>query len=113
MKNYTKVNDSRISGNEEKEIFTFSAEEKETHLTFDYEQQQWIVYSNVPSHITKLLKLKKNNLKVETVTESGAIASISGTLKPSQVSFRNITELTEEQKRERALRAKERFSTCE
>lgn len=112
MKRYTNIKDDRVKDTSFKEIFSFAAEEKETHLTFDYEKQEWIVYSNVPNHITRLLKLKSHSLKVETVAESGAITSITGTLKPTQVSFRNIIELTEEQKEKKSISAKERFANA-
>ena len=50
-------------------------EEKETNLVFDYEQQIWKVWTSVPSHITKLLKLKNHNLEVEKYKERGRTLS--------------------------------------
>lgn len=73
-------------------------EEKETNLVFDYEQQIWKVWTSVPSHITKLLKLKNHNLEVDSVNENGSITSIKRTLNSKQVSFRNIIEITEERR---------------
>lgn len=110
MKRYTNIKDDRVNDTFLKEVFSFAAEEKETHLTFDYEKQEWIVYSNVSNHITRLLKLKNHNLEVLTVNETGTITSIAGKLEAKQVSFRNIIELTEEQKEKRSILAKERFA---
>lgn len=110
MREYANVKDDRVADTSLKEIFAFTTEEKETHLTYDYEFKEWIVYSNVPEHITKLLKLKSHNLDVSTVNETGTITSITGKLEPKQVSFRNIIELTEEQKEKRSILAKERFA---
>lgn len=93
-----RINDTRVSDNSEREVFTYAREEKETSLVFDYQEKVWRVWTSVPEHITKLLKLKSHNLEVDTVTETGAITAIKGTLDPKQVSFRNIIELTEEHK---------------
>ncbi len=110
MSRYANINDNRVLDKSLKEIFTFTTEEKETHLTYDYELKEWIVYSNVPEHMTRLLKLNNHSLEVSTVTETGAITSITGNLKPKQVSFRNIIELSEEEKEKRSIAAKERFA---
>lgn len=92
----TRINDRRINDNSMCEVYTYMREEKETNLVFDYQEQVWRVWTSVPEHITKLLKLKENNLKVDSVNENGTITAIKGTLKPKQISFRNI--MTEEQK---------------
>ena len=94
------VNDNRINADYLCDVYTYSLEEKETILTFDYQEQVWTVWTSVPSHITKLLKLKDNNFKVESVTDTGRITSIRGILKPKQISFRNIIELSEERREE-------------
>lgn len=112
MKQCASIKDNRVTDTELKEILTFTADEKETHLTYDYEAREWIVYSNVPEHMTRLLKLNNHNLEVLTVTETGAITSISGNLNPKQVSFRNIIELSEEEKQKRSIAAKERFASA-
>lgn len=95
-----KINDKRISDTTEREVFTYSEDEKETILNFDYKNKVWNVWTSVPTHITKLLKLKNNNFIVDTVTNTGAITSIKGTLKANQISFRNIIKLSEERKEE-------------
>lgn len=104
---YAKINDSRVNDNSMREVFTYAREEKETNLVFDYQEKVWRVWSSVPEHITKLLKLKNHNLEVDSVTETGAITSIKGTLSAKQVSFRNIIELTEERKEKLKNRGKE------
>ena len=88
---YTKLNDDRfpnLSG--EFEVFTFLTEEKETTLNYSYADKLWYFYTNVPSHITKLIRLKGSEYKILTVNNNGAVTSISGTLSGKQVSFRNL-----------------------
>lgn len=99
---YAKINDHRINDNSEKEIFIYSSEEKETNLNFDYKEGVWQVWTSVPNHITKLLKLKNHTFEVESVTETGRITAIKGTLSAKQISFGNILELTEEQREAKA-----------
>ena len=88
---YTKLNDDRFSNlTGEFEVFTFSAEEKESTLNYSYADKLWYFYTNVPSHITKLIRLKGSEYKILTVNSNGAVTSISGTLSGKQVSFRNL-----------------------
>ena len=91
-----RINDQRINDTSLCEVFTYAEEEKETTLIFDYKNKIWNVWTSVPTHITKLLKLKDNNFKVDSVTKTGTITSIKGTLFPKQISFRNI--ISEERK---------------
>ncbi|MDU2489594.1 MAG: hypothetical protein E7D27_03235 [Clostridium celatum] len=104
---YARINDSRVNDNSMREVFTYAREEKETNLVFDYQEKVWRVWTSVPEHITKLLKLKNHNLEVDSVTETGTITSIKGTISSKQVSFRNIIELTEERKAKLKNRGKE------
>lgn len=104
---YAWINDSRVNDNSMREVFTYAREEKETNLVFDYKEKVWRVWTSVPEHITKLLKLKNHNLVVDSVTETGSITSIKGTLSAKQISFRNIIELTEERKENLKNRGKE------
>lgn len=101
-----KISDTRIKNKSEKEVFSYSESEKETILNFDYKNKVWNIWTSVPTHITKLLKLKNNNFIVDTVTDSGTITSIKGTLELKQISFRNIIELSEEQKERKRVIAK-------
>ena len=88
---YTKLNDDRFPNlNGEFEVFTFLTEEKETTLNYSYADKIWYFYTNVPSHITKLIRLKGSEYKILTVNNNGAVTSISGTLSSKQVSFRNL-----------------------
>lgn len=93
-----KINDNRTNNNSECEVFTYGREEKATNLVFDYQEQVWRVWTSIPEHITKLLKLKKHNLVVDSVSETGTITAIRGTLPRKTISFRNIIELSEERK---------------
>ena len=88
---YTQINDDRFPNlTGEYEVFTFSGEEKETTLKYSYIDKIWYFYSNVPSHITKLIRLKGSEYKILTVNANGGVTSISGTLNSKQVSFRNL-----------------------
>ena len=88
---YTKLNDDRFpSLNGEFEVFTFLTEEKETTLNYSYADKLWYFYTNVPRHITNLIRLKGSEYKILTVNSNGAVTSISGTLSSKQVSFRNL-----------------------
>lgn len=93
-----RINDQRINDTSLCEVFTYAEEEKETTLIFDHKNKIWNVWTSVPTHITKLLKLKDNNFKVDSVTEVGTITAIKGTLLPKQISFKKIIELSEERK---------------
>lgn len=83
------IDDSRTDSKEEVEIFSFSKEEKETVLNFKYDEGVWNVWSSVPNHITRLLKLKGANIQVDSVSETGYITSVKGTLSKKMISFRN------------------------
>ena len=88
---YTKLNDDRLPNlTGEFEVFTFLTEEKETTLNYSYADKLWYFYTNVPSHITKLIRLKGSEYKILTVNSNGAVTSISGTLSSKQISFRNL-----------------------
>ena len=93
---YTQINDDRFSNlTGEYEVFTFLTEEKETTLNYSYADKLWYFYTNVPSHITKLIRLKGSEYKILTVNANGGVTSISGTLSSKQVSFRNLQNTLE------------------
>ena len=93
---YTQINDDRFPNlTGEYEVFTFLTEEKETTLNYSYADKLWYFYTNVPSHITKLIRLKGSEYKILTVNSNGAVTSISGTLNSKQVSFRNLQNTLE------------------
>ena len=93
---YTQINDDRFANlTGEYEVFTFSGEEKETTLNYSYADKLWYFYTNVPSHITKLIRLKGSEYKILTVNANGGVTSISGTLSGKQVSFRNLQNTLE------------------
>ena len=88
---YTNLNDDRFPNlTGEYEVFTFSGEEKETTLNYVYVDKLWYFYTNVPSHITKLIRLKGSEYKILTVNANGVVTSIEGKLSSKQVSFRNL-----------------------
>lgn len=99
-----KIDDRRVKDTSERNVFSYSEDEKETTLRYDYKNKVWEVETSVPTHITRLLKLKNNNFQVVTVNSNGTITSIKGTLNRKQISFRNIIELSEEQREKKRNR---------
>ena len=92
--------------NKQPNVWGFSAEEKETVALFDYADNVWRVYSNVPSHITKLTKIS-GEVKIETVSENGNPTSINAILDKNQISFRNKSKpMSDEQRKAYAERFK-------
>lgn len=101
------INDERTTITGEKPIFTYANDEKETILNYDYENKIWNVWTNVTSHITKILKLNCiNTLEIESVNENGTITAIKAIIREKGISFRN--EMSEEQKEKARMRYKER-----
>lgn len=91
------LNDARINDKNlirEYEVFTFVREEQETNITYLYEEQIWIGYTNVQPQITKLLKLKDLEFEIDSVNEKGTITSIKFKLNGKQVSYHNKREKT-------------------
>lgn len=102
-----RINDKSLI--KEYEIFTFTREEQETNITYLYEEQIWIGYTNIQPQITKLLKLKDIDYEIDSVNEKGVITSIKFKLDGKQISYTNKREkreLSEEQKAEMRERAK-------
>lgn len=64
--------------------------EKETSCVFDYKSGEWLVYSNVPTHMTRLLKVAgEPHWKEEELDTYGQPRMIAGkwTLTSKQVRF--------------------------
>ena len=105
----TLLDDARIQDKNlirEYEVFTFSREEQETNLTYLYEEQIWVGYTNIQSQITKLLKLKGLEFEIDSVNNQGTITSIKFKLDSKQVSYKNKREYSEEQLEEMREKAK-------
>lgn len=76
------------------EVFTFTGCEKETVLNYIYEDGVWDVWSTVPSHITKLMRLNGGEVYPDAVNENGRVTAVRGKLSsPSMVGFRNISKI--------------------
>lgn len=73
----------------------YSKSEQETSLVFDYEKNEWNVYSTVPKHIRKLMNIGEMNI-IES--ENDRPIAIKGTLKEKQVSMKKERVLSEETK---------------
>ena len=90
-----RINDENLI--REYEVFTFVREEQETNITYLYEEQIWVGYTNIQSQITKLLKLKDLEFEIDSVNEKGTITSIKFKLDSKQVSYKNKRQYSEEQ----------------
>lgn len=73
-------------------IMTFSKEEKETIINFDYQKGTWSIYTNVPSHMTIIKKKYMKYAKVLTVNENGAETSMRADNIKKMISFRSVKE---------------------
>ena len=75
------------------EVFTFMGCEKETILNYIYSEGVWDVWSTVPSHITRLMRLKGGEVYPDAVNENGRVTAVKGKLSnPSMVGFRNSSK---------------------
>ena len=99
-----RINDENLI--REYEVFTFVREEQETNITYLYEENIWVGYTNIQSQITKLLKLKDLEFEIDSVNEKGTITSIKFKLDSKQVSYKNKREYSEEQLEEMRERGK-------
>lgn len=77
----------------------YAKEEMETVLVFDYEVENWIVYSTVPKHIRKLMEIGEVEIIEE---ENERPIAIGGTLTERQVSMKKERVMSEEQRQKSA-----------
>lgn len=73
-------------------IMSFTKEEKETVINFDYEQGTWSIYTNVPHHMTEIKKKYMEYAKVLTVNENGAVTSMRADGIKKMITFRSVKE---------------------
>ena len=71
-------------------IMTYSNDEKETVIVFDYVTNLYSIYTNVPGHITKCMKQYGNyNIKIISVHEIGKPSCIEVRDVPNAITFRS------------------------
>ncbi|HCY0678075.1 TPA: hypothetical protein O0623_002458 [Staphylococcus aureus] len=85
----------------------YSREDRETTLNYDYENQEWIAYSSVPTHITRMTKLYSDDVEVLERLESGTAVLVRAKLPKSAIGFRKL--MSEERRQELSERAKRAF----
>ncbi|MHD0383183.1 hypothetical protein MUA31_09975 [Staphylococcus simulans] len=85
----------------------YSSEDKDISMCYDYISKKWIVYSRVPSNITKLFKLYPDKVEIIEQLESGKPVLVRVILPREAVSFRKL--LTQEQKEKKSKIARERM----
>ena len=77
----------------------YSRDEMETTCSYDYLTKTWTVYTTVPTHITKLLKIADPYWKEEEPDVHGNPRIIAGKwkLSRSQVRFAKLIERQEDE----------------
>lgn len=75
----------------------YTREEFETTCVYDYMEKEWIVYTTVPTHITKLCKIAEPFWKETEPDSNGNPRIIAGKwkLKTPQVRFAKMIERKE------------------
>lgn len=73
-------------------VMSFSKEEKETIINFDYQKGTWSIHTNVPSHMTIIKKKYMKYAKVLTVNEKGTETSMRADGIKKMISFRSVKE---------------------
>ena len=76
-------------------VMSFTKEEKETIINFDYEKGTWSIYTNVPSHMTVIKKKYMEYAKVLTVNENGAVTSMRADGIKKMITFRSVVKESE------------------
>lgn len=81
----------------------YSSEEKETSCLYDYINEQWNVYSSVPVHIRKLIKIAKPYWEER---EGKRIIAAKWSLNSNQVRFAmaTVAKMSDELKKAAKLR---------
>lgn len=78
-------------------------EEMETVLVYNYADNTWDCYSNVPKHIRKLQSVGEMRI---LESEDDRPVAVRGMLSEKQVSIKNIRVMSDEQKQKAAERMK-------
>lgn len=104
------LKDKRVSSHNSKRyhVDTFRNYQKKTLLEYDYMTRKYKIYTNVLTHITRILAVKEADINILTVNEIGNITSLEAVLEDKNILFRSIKknrELTELDKQ----KAKERL----
>lgn len=84
---------------------TYTKEEQETVLVYNYADNEWKVYSTVPKHIRKLMTLGEMSI---LETEEDRPIAIQGILPEKKVAMRNPKVVSEEQRAAQSERMKQR-----
>lgn len=74
-------------------VMSFTKEEMETVLLYDYITDTWSVHTNVPRHISRLFKVvDEDKIEVLSVTKNGKPNQIQAKGLKKLVGFRNTKE---------------------
>ncbi len=88
----------------------YQKEEQETVISTDALANKWVVYTTQPTMLTKVRKLKSLVILDEELNDEGRVISGTYELEISQVSFRNLLVLSDEEKKKRSEAARARFA---
>lgn len=108
------LKDKRIATSRGKRypVDTFKNYQKKTVVEYDYLTRKYKVYTNVLTHISRILAIKEADINILTVNEVGNITSLEATLEDKNILFRSIkknrelTELDKQNAKERLLKGR-------
>ncbi len=89
---------------------SYTAEERETHISTDDTMEYWDIYTTQRTMCTKIRKLKGVVILSEEITENGTAISGRYLLPLNQVSFRNKRAIDENERKKRSDTAKKNFA---
>ena len=72
-----------------KPVMTFSRDEQETVILYDYLTDTWSIETNVQKHITKLMK-RYSNVEVLYINKEGKPTSVRVTGVKDAITFRSV-----------------------
>lgn len=71
-------------------VDTFKNYQKNTKIEYDYLTREYKIYTNVISHINKMLNIREAKIKILTVNEAGNISSLEAILTDKNIQFKSI-----------------------
>lgn len=67
------------------QVFSYKREEQETVISLNLKEKKWQVWSSIPVHITKLMKLEGTNIIIDSVDKTGKATAVKCTLDADQI----------------------------
>jgi len=83
---------------------SYSKEERETLISTDDCMENWSIYTRQRKVMTKLLKLDSFTEVRRETTDEGQLIELEGIIPFKNISFRNLSKISDERKKEMADR---------